>query len=77
MTTLLIAIAGFVGGVLTTGGALLAFTAWTARDLKELQRKCYEATGEKGNPYPSEPNGFDKGASGLGHKTALRLSLRS
>jgi hypothetical protein len=77
MTTLLIAIL-FVGGVLITGGSLLAFTAWAARDLKELGRKCYEAQGwEKGDPYPSGPNGSHKGACDLGHQTALRLSLRS
>jgi hypothetical protein len=58
ITTLLIAILGFVGGVLTTGGALLAFTAWATRDLNELERKCYEAQGwEKDNPFPSGPNG--------------------
>ena len=75
MTTLLIAILCFVGGVLTTGAALLAFTAWATRDLRELERKCYEAQGwEKGNPYPG--NGSDKGASDLGPRTALQRSLR-
>jgi hypothetical protein len=78
MSTLLTAILAFIGGVLTTRGALLAFTAWATRDLKELERKCYEAQGwEKGDPYPRGPDGSDKGACDLGHQTALRLSLRS
>jgi hypothetical protein len=75
MTTLLIASLGFLGGVLTTGVALLAFTAWATRDLNELERTFYEAEVEKGNPYPGGANGAHRG-SNLGPRSAFHLSLR-
>jgi hypothetical protein len=75
MTTLLMASLGFVGGVLTTGVAFLAFTAWATRDLNELERTFYEAEVEKGNPYPGGANEARRGPD-LKPRSAFYLSLR-
>jgi len=43
MTTLLIAMLGFLGGVLTVGAALIAVAAGAKKDIDELERRDYAA----------------------------------
>jgi hypothetical protein len=43
VTTLLIAMLGFLGGVLTVGAALIAVAAGAKKDLDELERRDYAA----------------------------------
>jgi hypothetical protein len=50
MTTILIAGLSFVVGAVAAGVALLAFAAWSTRDLKEVE----------GNSSPGRPNAPQK-----------------
>jgi hypothetical protein len=39
MTTILIAAIGFFVGAITGAAALLAFAAWTKKDIEEIERR--------------------------------------